>query len=140
MGAYPLPDEVQDLDVLIVDDATTIRRKLRSLLGELSIPDERIREASSARDALEAFEQGAPDLVLLDLVLPDIPGEELGSVLMEKHSDTSVIPLTALDPNDRRVRQLVSKGALGVVEKPVRRQAVQDMMGMLYDEELAKRE
>lgn len=140
MGPHPLPDEVQDLDVLIVDDATTIRRKLRSLLGELSIPENRIREASSAKDALKAFEDGTPDVVLLDLVLPDIPGEELGSVLMEKHPDTNVIPLTALDPTDRRVRQLVSKGAVGVVEKPVRRQAVREMMGMLYDEEIAEPE
>lgn len=138
MGFDPLPEQVQDLDVLIVDDATTIRGKVRSLLSELSIPQDHIREASNAKDALEAFEEGVPDLVFMDLILPDLPGEEVGSVLMEKHPDTNVIPMTALNPNDRRVRHLVSKGAMGVVEKPVRRRAIQDMMRLLYEEELAE--
>lgn len=109
-----------NLEVLIVDDAVTVRRKLRSLLEEASIPERRIHEAGTAREALEAFEENVPDLVFLDLVLPDIPGEQIGSTLMDKHPDTSFVPLTALDSRDSRVRRLVSKGAVDVVEKPIR--------------------
>lgn len=118
-----------ELEVLIVDDAVTVRRTVRALLEDVSVGPDRIREATSAREALDALEEAEADLVLLDLVLPDIPGEELGPVLMEKHPDTNLVPLTALDRDDTRVRQLVSMGAFDVIEKPVRR----DQLRLLID-------
>lgn len=124
-------DPIQALDVLIVDDAVTVRSKTRALLESLAVPSENIREAESAREALDAFEEDSPDVVLLDLVLPDIPGQELGSVLMDKHPQTNVILLTALDRNDSRVRRLVSKGAYDVIEKPVRRGDINDVLDQL---------
>lgn len=124
-------DPIQALDVLIVDDAVTVRSKTRALLESLAVPSENIREAESAREALDAFEEDSPDVVLLDLVLPDIPGQELGSVLMDKHPETNVILLTALDRNDSRVRRLVSKGAYDVIEKPVRRGDINQVLDQI---------
>ncbi len=128
-------DPLKDLDVLILDDAATVRSKVRSVLEELSIPSDKIREAETAREGLDAVEQAPPDLLLLDLVLPDIPGEEVGSVLLDKLPDTQIVPLTALDTNDRRVRRLISNGAFDVLQKPIRRHAVEELFATLRRED-----
>lgn len=120
-----------ELDVMIVDDAATVRQTLRAYLEQASIEDDRIREATTAREALELFEEASPDLVFLDIVLPDIPGEEIGSTLMDLHPDTDFVPVTALDPSDGRVRQLVSKGAVDVVEKPIDGERVKRLLNSL---------
>lgn len=122
---------LRELDVLIVDDAATIRRTLRAHLEQASLADEQIREAESAREALASFEEEAPDLVFLDVVLPDIPGEELGATLMDLHPDTDFVPVTALDPDDGRVRQLVAKGAIDVVQKPLDGDKLQQLLEAL---------
>lgn len=114
-------DTILGLDVLIVDDAVTIREQMRALLQGSKVPAGQIREAENARAALEAFEQAPPDIVFLELVLPDIPGDEIGCVLMDKHPGTRFVPVTALDRRDRRVRRVISKGAAGVLEKPIQR-------------------
>lgn len=114
-------DTILGLDVLIVDDAVTIREQMRALLQGSKVPAGQIREAENARAALEAFEQAPPDLVFIELVLPDIPGDEIGCVLMDKHPGTRFVPVTALDRRDRRVRRVISKGAAGVLEKPIQR-------------------
>lgn len=126
-------DPIRDLDVLIIDDATSVRRKLRGMLEEANIPTEHIREAASARDGFETFKEDPADLVLLDLVLPDLPGEEIGSALMDEHPETALVPVTALDTGDRRVRRLVSLGALEVLSKPLRREDLDALIGALRE-------
>ncbi len=127
-------DPIEGLDVLIVDDAVTVRSKTRALLESLAVPSGNIREAESAREALDAFEDHPPGVVFLDLVLPDIPGQELGTVLMDKNPETNVIVLTALDPSDSRVRRLISKGAYGVIEKPVRRSDINRVLDQIRED------
>lgn len=119
--------------MLIVDDAASVRRTVAGMLEERGVPSTRIYEVETAREALIFCDSQAPDLLLLDLVLPDIPGEEVGSVLMEDHPDMRVVPMTALDPEDGRVRQLVALGAFDLLQKPVRRREVEALF-----EELAR--
>lgn len=126
-------DAVPELDVLIVDDAVTIRERMRALLQGLKIPAGQIREAENARAALDAFDQAPPDLVFLELVLPDIPGDEIGCVLMDKHPGTRFVPITALDRRDRRVRRVISKGAAGVIQKPIHGNELDTLLSTFRD-------
>lgn len=129
-----------DLDVLIIDDAATIRNTMRTHLEASGIPAERIHEANNAKTGLDAFEQHPPDLVLLELVLPDIPGDELGAVLLERDPGTTLVPLTALDSRDRRVRRLVSKGAADVLQKPIQPDALDNLLDVLRNRGIGERE
>lgn len=132
MASAPRSD-LQELDVLIVDDAPSVRQTVTGLVEDVGVPSTRIYRVESAREALIFCDSQAPDVVLLDLVLPDIPGEEVGSVLMEDHPGMRVVPMTALDPQDGRVRQLVALGAFDLLQKPVRRREVEQLF-----EELAR--
>lgn len=130
-------DSKLDLDVLIIDDAVAIRDTMRDHLEGSGIPAEQIREADTAKAGLDTFEQHPPDLVLLELVLPDIPGDELGAVLLNKHPEMTLVPLTALDSRDRRVRHLVSRGAADVLQKPIQPAALDNLLAVFRNQETA---
>ena len=103
------------MKLLLVDDDTEIRASVR--LGfELQWRDVEIVEASRGADALDLVEHERPDLVLLDIGLPDMDGYR---VLREirAFSAVPVIMLTARDESIDKVRGLEA-GADDYVAKP----------------------
>ncbi len=99
--------------VLIVDDEPHIRRLLH---GTLTRADYRVSEAGSARQALAEIEANAPDVVLLDLGLPDRDGLELLPLIQQK-SKAAVLVVSARDATDEKVAAL-DLGAIDYVTKP----------------------
>ena len=77
--------------VLIVDDEKGIVEVVRDYLSNAGF---HVLEAYNGRDALALFDQMAPDLLILDLMLPDITGEEVCRVIRRK-SRVPIIMLTA---------------------------------------------
>ena len=61
-------------NVLLVDDSPVIRRMTREQLERLGVE---VREAGDAQGALRALQQRVPDLVCVDLMLPEVSGYEL---------------------------------------------------------------
>jgi two-component system, OmpR family, KDP operon response regulator KdpE len=99
--------------VLIVDDEPHIRRLLH---GTLTRADYRVSEAGSARQALAEIEANAPDVVLLDLGLPDRDGLELLPLIQQK-SKAAVLVVSARDATEEKVAAL-DLGAIDYVTKP----------------------
>jgi two-component system, OmpR family, KDP operon response regulator KdpE len=99
--------------VLIVDDEPHIRRLLH---GTLTRADYRVSEAGSARQALAEIEGSPPDVVLLDLGLPDRDGLELLPLIQQK-SKAAVLVVSARDATDEKVAAL-DLGAIDYVTKP----------------------
>jgi two-component system KDP operon response regulator KdpE len=99
--------------VLIVDDEPHIRRLLH---GTLARADYRVTEAGSARQALAEIETNPPDVVLLDLGLPDRDGLELLPLIQQK-SKAAVLAISARDATDEKVAAL-DLGAIDYVTKP----------------------
>lgn len=98
--------------VLVVDDEPAIRRLLRTTLESAGY---RVTDAATAAQAVERL-AGAPDLVLLDLGLPDRNGLELLPVIA-KRSGASVIVVSARDATEEKVTAL-DLGAIDYVTKP----------------------
>jgi two-component system KDP operon response regulator KdpE len=99
--------------ILIVDDEPHIRRLLH---GTLTRADYRVTEAGSARQAMAEIEANAPDVVLLDLGLPDRDGLELLPLIQQK-SKAAVLIVSARDATDEKVAAL-DLGAIDYVTKP----------------------
>ena len=99
--------------ILVVDDETAIRRLLR---GALERGGYRVVEAASAREAMAAFDIDKPDLVLLDLGLPDRDGIELVPIF-RKRGATPIIIVSARDQTSEKVAAL-DLGADDFVTKP----------------------
>ena len=98
--------------VLVVDDEPAIRRLLR---GSLSRTGHEVIEAGDARAALSALAIDKPDLVLLDLGLPDRDGLEL--IPLIKATGAALLVVSARDATDEKVSAL-DLGADDYVTKP----------------------
>lgn len=99
--------------VLVVDD----ERKIRDLVGTyLERDGYRVLQASTGHAAVDLARRFRPDLVILDLGLPDVPGEDVIRSLRD-HSDVPVVMLTARASEGDRIAGL-KLGADDYVTKP----------------------
>lgn len=101
--------------LLLVDDHAVVRDGYRRLLENR--PDLLIKgEAATAREALAQYRELAPDVVVLDLGLPDIGGVELISRLIQRDDKARILVFT-MHRDPLFVAQSLRAGALGYVTK-----------------------
>jgi two-component system, OmpR family, response regulator len=93
--------------ILVVDDERSI---VDAVATALRYEGYQVDEAYSGRDALTAVTQTEPDLVVLDWMLPDIEGIEVGRRLREQGFKTAVLFLTAKDATENKVEALRAGG------------------------------
>ena len=99
--------------ILVVDDEKAIVEVIRAYLENAGYE---VVSAFNGKDALTAFEQSAPSLVILDLMLPDLSGEEI-CLSIRKKSRVPVIMLTAKVLEEDLIKGL-QLGADDYVTKP----------------------
>jgi two-component system KDP operon response regulator KdpE len=99
--------------VLLIDDEPKIRRFLRA---GFELHGFSVLEAESAADGLKAATFNAPDLIILDLALPDLHGTEVLERL-RSWSNVPIIILSVVSDEDEKVR-LLQAGADDYVVKP----------------------
>jgi DNA-binding NarL/FixJ family response regulator len=108
---------MKPLRVLLVDDHEVVRLGLAVVLEDC--PGVRIvGEAGSGQEALEACERLQPDLVILDIRLPDQLGVKVCRQIVERWPLIKVIILTSF-ANDDLIAEAISAGATGYVLKQV---------------------
>jgi two-component system nitrate/nitrite response regulator NarL len=106
---------VQPIDVLLVDDHPVVRDGIRAMLS--AVPH--ISVCGSATSGLEAatmVQELQPDVVVMDIGLPDINGLEVTRQLSASHPDIRVVILTVYD-NREYVLRAARVGAFGYVVK-----------------------
>src|SRR5438093_5069098 len=111
----PLPLGVPPrIRVLVVDDNDGFRESLASLLdaGGLDV----VGQASSGRQALELTRTLSPDVVLMDVRMPEMDGVETTQRLKKLRPSLGVVALTGLE-GQRAVRDMLVAGASGYVLK-----------------------
>src|SRR5947207_14544365 len=103
--------------VMIVDDHLMVRRGLATFLR--ATPDlELVGEAASGAEAIRVCEQTRPDVVLMDLKLPDLDGIAATRAIRDAHPDIQVIVVTS-SPEDELVSESLRAGAVGYILKYV---------------------
>lgn len=101
--------------ILIVDDEQNIRRTLRSALEEEGY---RVSEASDGRSAILSVEKERPDLILLDVWLPEMDGMEVLKKLRPLGLNNSVIVMSGHGTIETAVKA-TKLGAYDFIEKPL---------------------
>ena len=106
------------IKIILVEDQKLMRIGLRSLFDEY--PEmEIIAEAENGKDAVEKSRLLKPDIVLMDIGLPDISGIEATKRILEQNSfDTKVIMLTS-HISDSEINDSLTAGANGYVLKDI---------------------
>jgi len=101
--------------VLIVDDHAVVRAGLRLVLeGEDGV--EPVGEAGSAREAIFEARTSKPDVILLDVVMPDQSGLEIIPTLLQENPQAKILVLSMQD-DPRYVHEAFAAGASGYVLK-----------------------
>src|SRR5437588_10950324 len=93
--------------ILVVDDEPSI---VDAVATALRYEGYEVEEATTGRDALGAVARFEPDLVVLDWMLPDVEGIEVGRRLRERGFKTAVLFLTAQDATENKVEALRAGG------------------------------
>ena len=101
--------------VLVVDDHAVVRAGL-ALLVDSADDLEAVGEAGSARDAVFEARTTKPDVILLDVMMPDQSGIDVVPQLLKEHPETKVLVLSMQD-DPRYVREAFEVGASGYVLK-----------------------
>jgi two-component system response regulator NreC len=101
--------------VLIVDDHAVVRSGLKLVL-QADEAIEPVGEAGSAREAIFEARTLKPDVILLDVVMPDQSGLEIIPTLLKENPDAKVLVLSMQD-DPRYVREAFDAGASGYVLK-----------------------
>ena len=109
-----MPDPIR---VLIVDDHAVVRKGLAMVL-RLESDLQVLGEADNGINGLTAAEKLNPDIVLADLVMPEMDGQEMALALRKSHPKIKIMMLTGTEVDDR-VYDLVAAGIEGYVMKNI---------------------
>ncbi len=101
--------------VLLVDDHQLVRAGVTTLLQsdpEITV----VGEARNGREAVESVEGIGPDVVLMDLSMPEMDGVEATRAVLARQPSTKVLVLTSFSDR-QRVKEVLAAGAIGYVLK-----------------------
>ena len=103
--------------VLIVDDSTTVASHLKKILEE----SQRYKVVAHAADGLEALKQFKtllPDIVCMDVVMPNLDGVQALRMIKQQKADAKVVMISSVGGVADKVQECLKAGASNVVSKP----------------------
>lgn len=106
------------LNILIVDDSKVMRKVILKTIGISGLPLGEVSEASNGREGLEILGKKQIDLVMVDINMPVMNGEEMIEE-MSSNPATSKIPVAVIstEGSDTRISKLLGKGVV-FIHKP----------------------
>ena len=116
---------MSELKVVIVDDSDFYRGIIRKMLAEEGVTI--VGEAASAEAALIVIKDSKPDVVITDIVMPEISGIELTEKINQNFPDISVIVISSLS-QEHIVLEAIGAGASDFIAKPIQKQQLMDSL------------
>jgi len=101
--------------LLIVDDALIMRMKIREIATQAGWTV--VAEAANGADAVRLYDEHRPDLVTLDMVMPEMDGLSALKAIRGSHPAANVVMVSAINQKDK-LRECITEGALDFVVKP----------------------
>ena len=120
------------LRLLMCDDETEVSDFVRLVAEELGYE---MKFTDEPGDFGRLYRSFAPDLVILDLAMPNVDGIELLHLLAEEHCRALILLMSGLDPNMReaalRLGRAYRLNMAGIVAKPIRAAALRELLDNL---------
>lgn len=101
--------------VLIVDDIPFVRKTLSKILTDAHY--EVIGEATNGREAIEKYFKLRPDIITMDVVMPQITGIEAARRILKKDKDAKIIMISAMN-QENLIMEAINAGAKDYILKP----------------------
>lgn len=115
------------ISILIVDDEHLIRKALKETIKNISEDFQVVGDAGDGFAALEMIDHNRPDLVFLDIRMPEMSGLELAARIKDESPSTLLVFLTGY-ADFAYARQALVLGALDYILKPVRKDNLEEVL------------
>jgi two-component system, chemotaxis family, chemotaxis protein CheY len=114
--------------LLVVDDAMLMRRMIRDVAVESGW--EVVGEAKNGQEGVDLFDRLRPDLVTMDVVMPEMGGLEALRMIKGLDPSARVVMVTALDQK-QTIEEAIRDGALDFIVKPFDRERIARLLGKI---------
>ncbi|MDF1535405.1 MAG: response regulator [bacterium] len=124
------------IKVLIVDDAMFMRNMIAEIFNGKNYSGEKyevVAEAENGIEAVERYKEHTPDIVTMDIVMPEMTGIEALREIMHLNPAANVIMCSALG-QDSLVMEALDAGAKDFIVKPFQPEKVLDVVVRILDE------
>ncbi|MBL7714779.1 MAG: response regulator [Bdellovibrionales bacterium] len=101
--------------VLIVDDVEFVRKTLTEILSQAHY--EVVGEAKDGREAVELFQKLSPDVVTMDIVMPEMSGIDATRRIIKMNKDAKIVMISAMG-QENLVMEAINVGARDYLLKP----------------------
>ena len=119
------------LKVLVVDDSLIIRKKITKLVTQLG--HEVVYGAKNAQEGIDSFRAKKPDLVTMDITMPDMDGITAVKKIMQEDSEAKIIMVTSHGQEDMVIKS-IQAGAVGYMLKPITDEKLASAIGEVFEE------
>jgi DNA-binding NarL/FixJ family response regulator/class 3 adenylate cyclase len=133
-GTMPVTDEEGPIRVLLVDDHAVVRRGLRGFL-ELLKDFDVVGEAENGREGVAAADRLVPDVVLMDLLMPEMGGLEAIAAIKSSHPEIEIVAVTSFI-EEEKVTSALEAGASGYLLKDAEAEEVAQAIRAAYNGEV----
>ncbi|ADQ05150.1 response regulator receiver protein [Caldicellulosiruptor owensensis OL] len=113
------------MKIMIVDDAVFIRKVLKGILTELGYKV--VAEASTGKEAIEQSAKVKPDIITLDITLPDMSGIDVLREIKKVNPTVQIIMVSALSGQEA-VMQALREGAVNYITKPFSKEKIESVL------------
>jgi two-component system, chemotaxis family, chemotaxis protein CheY len=115
----------KECKVVLADDSAFARKVITSYLDKTEFKV--VAACENGRAAVEAFKSATPDIVMLDVIMPDMTGADALKAIMQLNPKAKVLMVSSLG-TESMVTDCLSIGARGFVQKPTNRDT---LLGLL---------
>jgi DNA-binding NarL/FixJ family response regulator len=133
-GTETVIDEEGPIRVLLVDDHAVVRRGLRGFL-ELLKDFDVVGEAENGREGVAAADRLVPDVILMDLLMPEMGGLEAIAAIKQAHPEIEIVAVTSFI-EEEKVTSALEAGASGYLLKDAEAEEVAQAIRAAYHGEV----
>lgn len=116
------------LNIMIVDDSMLIAKKLSAILIELG--HNIVAICGTGKKAVEDYEKYMPDLITMDITMPEMDGIEATKNIKAKHPNALIVMITS-HGQEQMVIDAINAGAKGYVLKPFKKEKLEETIDMI---------
>ena len=112
---------IEDAKILIADDSILARKQLKDMISTLGTPV--FLEAKDGQGVIDQYKQNKPDLVFLDIVMPNKDGNAAIEEIMRDDPDATIIIASSIGTQSQ-LKKAIEAGAKEFIQKPLDQQQV----------------
>ncbi|MBV1776343.1 response regulator [Burkholderiaceae bacterium DAT-1] len=105
------------LRILVVDDSSLTTERISTIIETMG--HEVVRVCHTGREAIDAYRELQPDMVTMDITMPDMDGVQATRLIIESFPDAKIIMVTS-HGQQKMVLAAIDAGAKGYILKPVK--------------------